>query len=68
MLFMKNKSVIIVSLVFAVMLVACGNKAAESAEAEVTSVASEEVLNEAVKETEETAARQRNMCRHPYIQ
>lgn len=53
---MKNKSAIIVSLVLAVMLVACGNKAAESTEAEVTSVASEEVLNEAVKETEETAA------------
>lgn len=53
---MKNKSVIIMSLVLAVMLVACGNKAAESTEAEVSSVVSASELTEEVKEAEEAAA------------
>lgn len=53
---MKNKSIIIMSLVMAVMLVACGNKAAESAEAEVTSVASAAESVEEAKEVEEAAA------------
>lgn len=52
---MKNKSIIIMSLVMAVMLVACGNKAAESANADVTSGESTAEIVEEVKEAEEAA-------------
>ena len=53
---MKNKSVMIMSLAMAVMLVACGNKATESVEAATASTESVAELAEEAKEATETAA------------